>query len=102
MRCAFDGAAAADDVVGFVDLLLGEAELRSRLKSGRLPVGFGDVQARQDVGSPSDQGLKAKEISNWPGREASIFSSSSSVKPRLCSAAQLTCGASWRVSVPMT
>ncbi len=28
-----------------------------------------------------DQGLKAKEISNWPGREASIFSSSSTVNP---------------------
>ncbi len=81
VRGAFDGAAAADDVVGFVDLLLGEAELSQQIEAGRLPFGFGDVRGGPWSRSPSVQGLKAKEISNWPGRAASILSSSSSVKP---------------------
>ena len=50
----------------------------------------------------SDQGLKAKDSSNTPGRVDSIFSNSSSVKPANFMLCQLTCGASCSVSVPMT
>ena len=42
---AFDGAAAADDVVGFVDLLLVEADSAEEVEVGVLPLGFGDFEA---------------------------------------------------------
>ncbi len=37
VRCVFDGAVAADGVVGFVDLLLGEAEVLEEVEAGLLP-----------------------------------------------------------------
>ena len=58
--------------------------LAEQIEVRRLPFGFGNLQALHHVRRPALQGLKAKEISNVPGRAASILSSSSSVKPRRC------------------
>ena len=44
MRRAFDSAAAADDVVGLVDLPLAEPKVLKQVESRLLPGRFGDIQ----------------------------------------------------------
>ena len=56
VRRALDGAAAADDVVGLVDLLAGEAELAEQVEAGRLPLVFGDLQALEECRRRASRG----------------------------------------------
>ena len=51
MRATFHGATATDDIVGLVDLLAGEAEIRQQIEVWRLCFGFGDAESFERFGT---------------------------------------------------
>ncbi len=84
MRCTFDRHRADHEIVGFVDLRLGEAKMFKQLERRIVHLLVGQFKDFAAEFLAIVYGLMTNRISNAPGNADSILARISSLKPRSC------------------